>query len=508
MDMLKNLIAYLIVLSHIPVWVFAKNDKVNYKAKQLTYNQINGKPCKQLKGEVVCNFPVQNMTVYADEVLHYDNTDIIEAFGRVKIEGKDYVIYANALFYDPKKEAIVLEKDVMCQSDEATLHSDKFVYHLKKQQGEFFHQGRLVYKDVEIVSQRGIYDVDQQTFSFIDDVVFVDPNCTLRGGYLSYNRKKEETTFKNHVEVYAHGTNLMADSGGIYDMPKKKFTLYQATISNSEFEVYGDALEIIDALTLKASRHVNCRIPSESIAVTCDYLSYAKNKNSMLCKGSPLLSKDLSDGPFYVRADQFLVSLDGKDNKMSLKSFQGFKNVQFYHKNIQGLTNDVVYHSKDELLQLGKNPILWLYDYQVTGCDVTLHMSSGYQEFSIDKDVFLIACTPGDAKYRDQLKGDRLTAVFREKVLKSIRIDGNSECLITNIKDTQEVDGINHIKCGHIAMDIVDNQVTQVTFSDQPKGVYYPLEQTHSGVLSKLSGYKWYGDRRPVQERILQNLSS
>ena len=165
MDMLKNLIAYLIVLGYIPVWVFAKNDKVNYKAKQLTYNQVNGSPCKQLKGEVVCNFPVQKMTVYADEVLHYDNTDIIEAFGRVKIEGKDYVIYANALFYDPKKEAIVLEKDVMCQSEEATLHSDKFVYHLKKQQGKFFHQGRLVYKDIEIVSQRGIYDVDQQTFS-------------------------------------------------------------------------------------------------------------------------------------------------------------------------------------------------------------------------------------------------------------------------------------------------------------------------------------------------------
>lgn len=504
----KHLIAYLLILSHIPVLVFAKNDKVNYKAKQLIYNQINGEPCRQLKGEVVCDFLVQKMTMYADEVLHYDNTDIIEAFGRVKIVSKDYVIHANALFYDPKKEAIVLEKDVLCQLEEATLHSSKFVYHLKKQQGEFFNQGKLVYKDMEVVSQRGIYDVRQQTFSFIDDVVFVDPNCTLRGDYLSYNRKREEATFKNHVEVYAHDTNLTADRGGIYNMPKKKFILYHATISNSEFEVYGDKLEIIDELTLKASRHVTCRIPSEGITIAGDYLSYAKNKKSMLCKGSPLLSKDSSDGPFYVRANQFLISLEEKNNKMGLKSFQGCKNVQFYHKNVQGLTSDIVYNSSNEILQLGKNPILWLYDYQVTGCNVTLHMGGGDQEFTIDKDVFLISCTPEDAKYRDQLKGDRLTAVFREKVLSSIRIDGNSECLIANIKDEQKVDGINHIKCGHIAMNIVDNQLTQVTFSDQPQGVYYPLEQMHSGISSKLTGYKWYGDQRPTQERILQDSSS
>ena len=502
----NSVILYVLWLSFVPVTLaLAKKDLVNYSAKQLVCDKLNGKPCIQLKGEVVFKFPSSGVVLHADEAYYYNDSALIEAYGNIKILNKQGdIVQADKLFYDQKKKLATLENHVVCKTGDSTLYTSKLFYDFLKKQGKFVNQGKVVHKETVVTSCSGIYDEAAQTFEFLQDVVIADPEFKVYSDQVCYNFKKEDIFFKNHTKIHAGQNILTTEKWGKYCMPKKRFLFQEGTLVNQDIKLYADILEIIDDQDYKAKNHVELTVLSHDMVLLGDEVAYSRKTQRAEMRGRPLLTKVLNNDVVYIRADKFVMVTQMQKEVLTVKEFQALHDVQCFYENFQSSAERVVYNLTNNVMRLENNPIIWCSGYQVTGHSIDFFIGKEQHKMTINRDVFIVSDAKGG--YYNQIKGKQLTAEFKGSVLEKMRIEGNSESIFFIFTDKKELIGMNNMKCDNMEIIMKDNTLSQVRFMPQPSGIFYPCDKIDRE-KGKLDGFHWYKEKWPTKERLLGALT-
>lgn len=475
---------------------------MTYRADRLEGDVVDDKPCKKLEGNVVFTFRANGIVLTADKAYKYDEQELIEAQGNVKIVDQEGgVIQSGLLTYDLRQKQAVFRDNVSYVSKKATFYTPKLTYDVEKKQGAFLQGGKLEQDQMVLTSSRGLYDGANHQVTFSDKVVLVDPSYTLNCDQLNYHTESEIAYFQGSTEIIHQDGVLTTTKGGYYFLPKKQLVFDQGTLTTKDIILTADRLELLNGQDCSATGHVSLRAQKHDAVIVGEKASYSEKEKKGSITGHPLLTKVVDNETMYLRADTFIVLEKGIKNQPSEQEIHALNHVRLYQEDLQGVADGAVYNSSKNTIHLHNKPVIWCSNYQITGESVYLVIKEEEQvKLFVDKNLFMASADP--VGNYNQVKGHKMVASFKEGAIQKMSITGNSESIYFVLGDKNELMGMNHIKCDGMEMTMVDNALEQMTCKPQPRGIFYPAEKLEEEQM-KLDGFVWYGEKWPTKENIL-----
>ena len=230
---------------------------------------------------------------------------------------------------------------------------------------------------------------------------------------------------------------------------------------------------------------------SRNTTLTSDYAFYDQSNNYVLLTKKALLREYSGQDTFYLHADTLL----GKQDSI-YDTFRAYYNVRSYRRDLQGLCDSAFYSTRDSVLQLFGNPILWADNQQISGQQILLYTKNQQPDYMEVEGLALLA-SKEDSGLFNQSSGRKLTAYFWTQGARVV-IEGNPESIYLPRDEKQKILGMNRLENGslYIFMD-KEGKVERLKVSPQPKGKFYPL-QLLTEEVKYLEHFSWPIHLRPT----------
>ena len=499
----RKVLLVVLIAPWLAIAAWGKPKKINYKAKLLENTTINGSPCKSLVGEATFFFKEEGITIIADKAYKYDNKELIEATGHIRIKDKEgATITAGSLSYDGDHQHAKLSHSIICNIDKSVFYTENIVYNIKKKWGEFFGGGKLIQNNQTLTSTKGAYNQKDQTVTFQEKVVFTDPTYTLYCNTLVYNTTTEVAHFKGPTKIIHKEGTLTTPVGGTYNAKNKHLTFKKSKIEGDQFIFSADLLHLYDdKKSYIATGNVQLISKKEGVIITGNNGNYDKKGGKVEIYGSPLMKKPFQETTMYLSADKFIAT-ETADNNNKNTTLLAQNNVKLYQADFQGIADSVSYNIKDAKVYLHNNPVIWCKEFQISSASINMLVGDrGITGMEVDSGAF-IAFEDKGGNY-NQIKGRKMAANFHEETLKNIKVEGNGECIYFVNNDNLELVGMNHVKCSHVAINMTDSALDRIIFYSKPIGIFYPTAKIEKS-KRELEGFAWQGKDKPTEKGMLE----
>jgi lipopolysaccharide export system protein LptA len=216
--------------------------------------------------------------------------------------------------------------------------------------------------------------------------------------------------------------------------------------------------------------------------------------------GRPELISIFEDGDSLFLASDTLISrqLDaaGLDTSRILSAYH---NVRFFKSDFQGLSDSMVYNTRDSLFRLFGNPLLWSDSTQFKADSISIHLAND----EIDRVVLVndaIIINQVDGIFYNQIKGKVITAYFKEGAVDRLKVEGNAETIYYAKDDSGAYLGVDQSVCSKMMVYFKENEVQQIKFYKEPTSSLIPMTEADHDNL-RLKGFEWLIHRKP-QNRL------
>ena len=147
----------------------------------------------------------------------------------------------------------------------------------------------------------------------------------------------------------------------------------------------------------------------------------------------------------FIRADTFqMFTIDS-----TARELKAFHNVRFYRIDIQGVCDSMQYNTKDSVLCMYKDPVLWNEQYQLFGDTIKIFMNDSTVEYA-HVIQYAFAIEELDSTYYNQLKGNDLKAFFNGNEVRSIEVSGSAESIYYPLEDDGAKIGLNETQSPYL----------------------------------------------------------
>jgi len=484
-----------------------KGTKVDISAEILQGGKGERGAYQCLQGNAV--FILEDVTIYADRAVYYNDEEIIEAEGAVKIVQKDgTIITANALIYDKARGIAKLFGGVVYESEDVKFYTDNFDYNVNTERGVFKDGGMLVNKENTLTSKSGYYDNKNKMASFSDDVELFNNDYRLECKNLTYDITTKIAKFNGHTTITnkENDKTFSTDCGGEYNTRTKQASSKRGVFDAKEYVIHGDVIKFDDEKGLvKITGGVSLIAKDSDVVIMGDYCEYRKSEDVAELYGNALMTKALNDDILYMSADVFWAkggNNAGNTQESNLEVSAG-KNVKFYKTDLQGKADHMVYKEKDEKIYLEGTPVFWNYDNQLSANSAYVTFKNKeISEMHMDSNAFFI--------FRDklenfnQLKGKEMIAYFAKNNITHMTIDGNADTLYFFVDDNNELKGYNSLQCSKIVINMHDGNIDKIQFPVKSHGVFYPLDKSEEP-RPKLINFNWRISERPTRKDVVEH---
>ncbi len=181
---------------------------------------------------------------------------------------------------------------------------------------------------------------------------------------------------------------------------------------------------------------------------------------------------------------------------------KGFRNVKIYRSDFQTVCDSMTAISTDSTIHLYINPVLWNENNQITS-DVMDIFTENQQLTRAEFIGSPMMVSQLDTTHYNQVAGKTMTAYFFNNQIYRNDVNGNAET-IYYMQDGEpvEITMMGVIESGEISFFIEDKQVVQITYRGDPVYNFYPMNKIPPTQDIRLKGFKWEGERRPVQAEV------
>jgi lipopolysaccharide export system protein LptA len=457
------------------------------------------------------HFVHNGVNLYCDKAILYKKQNFVEAFSNVlMVQGDTINMTAQYIEYSGATELAYARGNVILTEPESVLTTDKLHFDRTKQQSYYNTNGKVV-RDSSgtITSKVGRYYMQTKKYQFVDSVVLVNPEYTLKTNRLDFFNDS------GHAYIFGPSTIIGADNKiycerGFYDT-QEDFGHFQrnAQINYENREVVGDSM-YFDRKRNFASATNNITITdtiNKSI-IKGHYAEVWRNQDSTFVTKRALAITVQEKDSVYMRSDTLMLT-GPEDHRIT----RGFHNVRLYKSDLAGKADSIHVDQKSGLTQLinlarfnskdpfatKRKPVLWNIGNQMSGD--TIHLISNVKTEKLDSlkvfnSAFLVSKDSiSDGAY-NQTKGKELIGLFRDNKLYNVDIIKNAEAIYYSRNSDNELIGINKSKSGSINIKILDNDVEAIRLINKAEGDLSP-ESLFPNNANRLRGFDWRGDERP-----------
>lgn len=452
----------------------------------------------------------EGINMWCDKAIYYQNENFIEAFSNVNMKQGDTInMNAKYVEYSGKTKLAFASGDVVLTEPKSTLTTDTLYFDRIKQQAYYETKGKVV-RDSSgtITSQIGRYYMDSKKYQFVQDVVLVNPEYTLKTNQLDFYSVTGYAYMFGPSTIVGEASKIYCERG-FYDTNND--TGYFIKKSRIDYEnriVEGDSM-YFDRNKSFASATNNIKITdtiNKSIA-TGHYAEVWRAKDSVFITKRALAITVQENDSIYIHADKLMVT-----GKPEHRITRAYYNAKMYKSDMSGKADSIHADHKTGLTQLinlvrfssadafavKRKPVLWNLGNQMTGD--TIHLISNVETEELDSlkvfdNAFLISKDTLSTGF-NQIKGQKLYGLFKNNELFNVDIIKNAEVIYFFRDGNNELVGINKSKSGSINIQIEDNAISEIRLINQVDGNIYPELQFPENAR-KLRGFDWREEERP-----------
>jgi hypothetical protein len=509
---------------------------------------------QRLLGNV--NIMVDGAVMWCDSLYAYEN-NMVDAFDHVHIiRGDTLNMYADFVHYNAEIKLAKARRNVRLIDKQVTLTTDSLDYSmvndlasynysgtvkdstnvLKSIIGQYFVNEKKAYfktkvdgytKDYKIKSDTLIYHTDTKVVYIEGPTYIFNGKDTLYAEYGWYNSLKGTSRLTKKPKLWNDKQRVKADSVYYNKISGEGLAMGHARLQDIENSIivvgrrvkYNDITKIASA---SDSAMLVQYSKTDSLFLHADYLKTIPDttKRSVLeimdeksANGSAKTTVTNLPGPKVeyrhyqpIKRAAPLTHVAPRagtqtqtstyNSKKDPRLVLAYHRVRFFRPDLQGKCDSLVYWSKDSVIQMFNEPVLWSQKSQISAKYIEMiNKAKDPQEIHMKDDAFVISMEDNDSLKFNQIKGRGMTGYIRKNELEKIDVQGNGESNYY-ARDKNGIIGLNRAQSSSILISLHDGKVKKISFVLSPEGELKPVAELAEND-KYLKGFNWQEELKP-----------
>lgn len=461
------------------------------QADSLLFDKATKADVNILLGNVI--FRHDSAYMYCDSAYFYESTNSLEAFDNVRMEqGDTLFVYGDYLFYDGNAEMAYLRENVRMENNEVTLFTDSLNYDRRVNIGYYFEGGMIVDEENELSSFYGQYSPETKLAIFNDSVRLVNEDFILYSDTLHYYTDTKLATILGPSVIESDSGTVYTSRGWFDTVNNTSLLLDRSQVVTGEKILIGDSIlydrgvgfgEVFGNMFLQDT--------AQHVILEGQYGYYDERTEYAFATDSARFMEYSQGDTLYLHAD----SLQMHTVDSTFREIKAFYGVRFYRSDLQGVCDSMLFNTKDSVLYMFDDPIVWNEEYQLYGDTILVFMNDSTIDYAHVKQ-FAFAVQFVDTTYYNQLKGNDLKAYFEGKAVRLIDVEGNAESIFYPLEDDGAMIGMNETKSGYLSIWVKENKLEKLKIWPSPQGVTTPIPDLRPEQKA-LKDFYWFDYIRP-----------
>ena len=463
------------------------------QAESLSYDSEKTS-AKILHGNVIAEH--NGSLLHCDTALFFEADNKIFASGHILITKGDSIrVTGDKLIYDGKIRMAFLENNVKCIEKDMILTTNFLTFDAANSIANYTNGGKIVNKQNTLTSKNGHYYSSSKEAAFHFDVMLINPDYKMNCDTLRY-RIPTKTAFFLGPSIILSKQDYIYCENGWYDTNKDKAQFSKNSILiTSQQKLKGDSLFYDRKLKVgRAFRNVTLIDTSKKSIIYGDYIEYKEKKSEALVTKNALYARIFDLDTLFVSADTlYHIDVDSIHNTLN-----AYHHVMVYKKNLQAICDSSSMTSKDSLLQLFYNPVLWSNLSQATAKKINIVVGKkSVKSFKLEGKSFLIQQVDStNPNLFNQLLGKIIEGEIQNDTIRRINVSGNAE-IMYYIKNKNKMVGLDKTNCSKIDISFKSGDIERVSLYPNTKGLIDPFKNVDIE-NARLKGFNWLYSKRPL----------
>lgn len=450
------------------------------------------KPDAQILNGDVC-FRHDSSYMYCDSAYFFEQTNSLEAFSNVRMEqGDTLFVYGDYLFYDGNTQVAYLRENVRMENGQVTLFTDSLNYERIPNIGYYFEGGLIVDSLNQLSSFYGQYSPETKLAVFNDSVQVENPDFTLYSDTLHYDTESKVATILGPSVIVSDSGTIHTSRGWYDTVNNTSLLLDQSQVESGEKILIGDSI-FYNRDTGMGEVYGNMSLidTAQHVTLQGEYGYYNEQTGYAFATDSARFLEYSQGDTLFLHADTLqMVTVDSVYRE--IKAYYG---VRFYRIDMQGVCDSMQFNTRDSVLYMYTEPVLWNEQYQLYGDTIAIYMNDGTIEYA-HVIQFAFAAQHVDSSYYNQLKGNDLKAYFEGQAVHQIDVAGNAESIFYPLEKDGAKVGMNETKSGFLTIWVKDNKLDKLKIWPSPVGSMTPIPDLKPD-QKMLKDFYWFDYLRP-----------
>ena len=469
-------------------------------ANTLSFDKEVNADAQFLQGDVC--FRHDSSYMYCDSAYFFETTNSLEAFSNVRMEqGDTLFVYGNYLFYDGNTQIAYLRENVRMENGQVTLFTDSLNYERIPDIGYYFDGGLIVDSLNQLSSFYGQYSPTTKLAIFNDSVRLENPNFTLYSDTLHYDTESKIATILGPSIIVSDSGTIHSSRGWYNTETNTSLLLDRSEVYSGNRVLIGDSISYNqDAGFGEAFGNMCLRDTAQKVILEGQYGFYNERTEYAFATDSARFMEYSQGDTLYLHADTLeMATLDSTARE--IKAFHG---VRFYRIDMQGVCDSMQFNTRDSVLYMYDNPVLWNEQYQLYGDTIEIYMNDSTIDYA-HVIQFAFAVQHLDSSYYNQLKGNDLKAYFEGQTVRQIDVEGIAESIYYPLEGDGAKIGLNETKSGFLTIWVKENKLEKLKIWPTPLGNLTPIPDLKPEQKT-LKDFYWYDYLRPKNKDDIYNV--
>jgi lipopolysaccharide export system protein LptA len=465
-------------------------------SETLSFDKILNPDVQVLKGNV--RFRHDNALMFCDSAYFLEKANSLNAFGHVRIvQGDTLFVYGDMLYYDGNTKLGRLRHNVRLVNRKTNLTTDSLNFDRAANLAYYYTGGKITDPLNNLSSMWGQYSPASNEALFKKNVKLKNKNFTLESDTLAYNTKTSIANIvgETHI-IYNKETDIYSHRGWYNTNNERMMLLNRSLIKHKDGKtMIGDTI-FYDKKSKYGEGFTNVLLNDtvQKSSLLGDYIFYNEKTEMGLATDSALLIDWSSKDSMFVHADSLYRIKDSTYNTV-----HGHYNVRFFRNDVQGLCDSLSYSTRDSVMNMYGQPVIWADNNQLSG-NLVRGFTKNKKVEHIQIQGAAMAIQQEDSLYFNQLAGKEIIAYIDSSQVRKVNVKGNAETLYYP-KDSKDstILGINKTQSSFVFMYLKNKKIERILMTSASTGSMYPLNQLKEDELY-LKNFLWLEKERPLKK--------
>ena len=464
-------------------------------ADSLVYNKNINPDVQVLMGNV--RFRHGSAIMDCDSAYFYDKTNSLDAFGNVEMNQADTLfVYGNVLYYNGNRHLARLRENVRMENRGVTLFTDSLNYDRIANIGYYFNGGTIIDDENELSSVYGQYHPGTKIAVFHYDVRLYNPDFTLYSDTLRYNTDTGIATILGPSTIVTDSSTIYCSRGWYNTRTNQSELLDRARVITRTQTLTGDTLRYDRANGIgQAFGNIEMIDTVQKVMLRGGYGYHNERTDYSFVTKRALAIEYSEKDSLYLHADTLKTLPDS-----IYKVLRAYRNVRFFRVDFQGICDSMQYNTRDSVLCMYKEPVLWYEDYQIYGDSILIYMNDSVPDFAHVKEFAFAISKKDSLNHYDQLTGMDMKIYFEGRNIRHIAVSGNAESIYyPEDEEDKSLIGLNKTISGFLDIYMIDKKIDKMVIYPTPQGSLTPTGKIPPNELY-LKNFVWFDYLRPTNQ--------